>query len=123
MIHKDLSDFTVDQLVDRYAEIGRAQYDALLNDQIPQFNQLFDCQIEIEEELRRRGVKARLALLRLYDHPNIQVRLNAAQATYRVAPEKAVALLEQIAQAGRRVQAVNARFSLKYIADGTSKLT
>ena len=118
----DLTDLTLDQLVDRYAEIGVAQYDVLRNKPISQFRPLFDRQIEVDEELRRRGVEARLALLRLYDHPNIQVRLNVAQETYRVAPEQAVALLKQIAQTETYPQAADARLSLENIANGTSLL-
>ncbi|HEV7911755.1 MAG TPA: DUF2019 domain-containing protein [Methylocella sp.] len=49
-----------------------------------------------EKELRRRGLEARLALLRLYDHPNIQVRLKAAKRTLGVAPEAARKVIQAI---------------------------
>jgi hypothetical protein len=69
---------TVDQLVDRFADIGVAQDQALLYDEIGKFNRLFDQMHAVDNELRARGLAARLALLRLFDHPNMQVRLEAA---------------------------------------------
>ncbi len=62
---RTLKDFTVDQLVDRFAEIGIAQDQALLYDEPQKFNRLFSEMNELDQELRRRGQHARLALLRL----------------------------------------------------------
>jgi hypothetical protein len=42
---------------------------------------------DVDQELRRRGLKARLALLKLFDHSNMQVRLEAAKCSLGVAPE------------------------------------
>jgi hypothetical protein len=69
---------TVDQLVDRFAEIGVAQDQALLYDEHKKFNRLYSEMNEVDKELRRRGPEARLAVLRLYNHANMQVRVKAA---------------------------------------------
>jgi Domain of unknown function (DUF2019) len=76
-----LEDVSADQLVDRFAEIGIAQYQALLGGATREFSQLYGQMDAIDKELRARGKEARLALVRLYDHPNIQVRLQAASFT------------------------------------------
>jgi len=66
---------TVDQLVARFAEIGIVQYQVLLGGATREFKRLFDQMNAVDKELRARGQQARLAQVRLYDHPNIQVRL------------------------------------------------
>ncbi len=49
------------------------------------FNKLFDKKEAIEAELRRRSGDGRGVLLSLFDHPNMQVRGNAAKATLALA--------------------------------------
>jgi uncharacterized protein DUF2019 len=49
-----------------------------------------------KEDLRTRDGDQRRALLRLYDHPNAQVRLKAAKTTLAVAPEAARRTLQAI---------------------------
>jgi hypothetical protein len=96
----DLKSLTVDELVDRFAEIGVAQdtalWDALGKSKNPKFNRLYWEMDAVDKELRARGRDARLALLRLYNHKNIQVRLKAAMRTLGVAPVEARKLIEQI---------------------------
>ena len=70
---------TVDQLVDRFAEIGVAQNTAELMGKISKYNKLYRQMKDVDTELRARGEDARRALLRLYSHPNMQVRLQAAK--------------------------------------------
>jgi len=89
---------TVDQLVDRFAEIGIAQYDAAMGGATRESNQLYGQMDAVDKELRARGQQARLALLRLYDHPNIQVRLQAASFTLGIAPAVARQEIETISQ-------------------------
>jgi hypothetical protein len=66
-----LSDMSTDQLLARFAEIGVAQDEALLDEDYVAFNSLYDQMNEVDRELRTRGQRARLELLRLYNHPNI----------------------------------------------------
>lgn len=74
--------------VDRFAEIGIAQDQALLYDEHKKFNRLFSEMNDVDQELRRRGLQARLALLKLFDHPNMQVRLKAAKRTLELRRKK-----------------------------------
>ena len=85
----NLKAMTVDQLVDRFAEIGIAQDTAELMGENSKFNKLYGQMKDVDTELRARGEEARRALLRLYSHPNMQVRLQAAKKTLGVAPEAA----------------------------------
>ena len=97
-----LEDLTVKQLVDRFAEIGVEQAEALLYDQNKKYNRLFLDMKAINAELRRRS--AQLELLNLYDHPNIQVQLQAASYSVTVAPVPARHKMNIIA---------NARYALR----------
>jgi hypothetical protein len=78
-----LESMTVDELIDRYAEICIAEDEALLDDEIGKFNRLFREQRAVDTELRARGKEALLALLRFHVYPNIQVRLQAAKGNTR----------------------------------------
>ncbi|GGF22956.1 hypothetical protein GCM10011611_31330 [Aliidongia dinghuensis] len=91
-----LDNLTIDELVVQFASLCEQQYPSMLNDEIKEYNRIFDKQSEIDKELRRRGLQARLALTKLFDHPHIQVRLIAAQCCLGVAREPALAVLRQI---------------------------
>jgi Domain of unknown function (DUF2019) len=116
-----LKNMTVNQLVDRFAEIGVAQDDALWESKYAKFNRLFDRMNEVDLELRSRGSSARLALLRLYIHPNIQVRLKAAKRTLGVAPAEARKLIEEISQSGFYPRAGEAGMTLFNLDEGVFK--
>ncbi|MGP0057847.1 MAG: DUF2019 domain-containing protein [Beijerinckiaceae bacterium] len=116
-----LDRLTIDQLVDRFAEIGGAQDEALFNDQYAKFNRLFDKMKAVDDELRRRGRDARLALQKLYGHPNLQVRLQAAKWTLGVAPVEARRVIQQIYDWKLYPQAGDAGMCLSNLDDGTFK--
>ncbi|MGB6175503.1 MAG: DUF2019 domain-containing protein [Methylocella sp.] len=116
-----LEGLTVDQLVDRFAAIGVAQDQALLYDQHIKFRRLYGEMNEVDQELRRRGLEARLAMLRLYDHPNMQVRVKAAIRTLAVAPDAARKLLEEIRSSKWQPQAMDAGMILGGLDDGQYK--
>jgi hypothetical protein len=61
--------------------------------------------------------------MRLYDHPNVQVRLNAANATLAVAPQEARNLLEKIANSNLFPQAGDAGMALVGLKRGSYKPT
>jgi hypothetical protein len=116
-----LKDMTVDQLVDSFAEIGISQYQATMGGETRRFNRLYDQMDLIDRELRSRGRDARLGLLRLYDHPNIQVRLKAATRTLGIAPVAARAVIEAIDESQWFPQAGDAGLTLRYLDEGTFK--
>ena len=92
----NLQDLSVEALIECYVSTGVAQYEAELDDNIRKFNRLYDDVKAVEAELKSRPGDRRTALLTLYDHANMQVRLNAAHATLAVAPEAARGLLVAI---------------------------
>ena len=93
----NLQDLSVDQLVERFTGLALAQDKALLGENIPRVNQLFDSIEEAKSELQGREGDQRRALVRLYDHPNPQVRLKAVKATLAVDPAAARRMLQIIA--------------------------
>lgn len=117
----NLADLTSEQLADRFAEIGIAQDEALWNGKVLKFNRLFDRMSGIDVELRSRGMEARLALLQLYNHLNIQVRLKAAKRTLGIAPVQARKLIEDISESGLYPQAGEAGMTLYALDEGIFK--
>ena len=116
-----LKSMTTEQLVDRFAEIGIAQDQALLYDEYKRFNRLFNQMNDVDQELRRRGLQARMALLRLFDHPNMQVRLEAAKWSLGIAPEAARQVIESISESNWFPQAGDAGMTLANLASGVFK--
>ena len=123
MKHAKLDDITVGDLVHRFVAIGIDQDKALRTSAIAKFNRLFDEKKAIERELKSRNGDQRRALLNLYDHPNPQVRLNAAKATLAVAPEAARRMLEAIADSREIPQAGDAGMTLDSLDRGIFKPT
>jgi hypothetical protein len=116
-----LRDMTNDQLVGRFVEIAVQQDEALLRDEIAKFNKLFAQMNAVDQELRSRSGDQRRLLLRLYDHPNVQVRLKAAKRTLAIAPDDARAVLESIASSRKFPQAGEAGMSLVNLDSGVFK--
>jgi Domain of unknown function (DUF2019) len=118
-----LQDMTVDQLVERFTAIALEQDKALLRNEYAKFNRLFEQMEEVKRELKERDGDQRRALLRLYDHPNAQVRLKAVKATLAVAPERARRMLEIIAESRVYPQAGEAGMSIDNLERGIFKPT
>jgi hypothetical protein len=116
-----LRDTTNDQLVERFVEIAVQQNEALLRDEIAKFNKLFSQMNAVDQELRSRSGDQRRLLLRLYDHPNVQVRLKAAKRTLAIAPDDARAVLESIASSRKFPQAGEAGMSRANLDSGVFK--
>jgi uncharacterized protein DUF2019 len=116
-----LENMTVDQLVERFDAIGLDQDTALAMGATAKFNRLFDEMEIVENELKVRDGDQRRALLRLYDHPNAQVRLNAVKATLVLAPEAARRMLQAIADSNEFPQAGDAGMTLVNLERGIFK--
>jgi hypothetical protein len=121
MKRADLPRTTDEQLMARFVEIALAQDDALLYGEVAKFNKLFLQKRAVEEELKSRPGDRRRLLLRLYDHENAQVRLNAAKATLAVAPAAAREALENLANSKQFPQAGDAGMSLTNLDRGIYK--
>lgn len=118
-----LADLTTQDLIDRFAQIGRAQDRALLGGQISKFNRLFDQMVEISKELKGRPGDQRRALTQLYTFPNVQVQLKAAKHTLAVVPQEARRKIEEVAESQWFPQAGEAGICLALLDDGTFKPT
>jgi hypothetical protein len=105
-------DMTTVELVDRFAIICVKQDQALFENEIAEFNRLYDQMAEIRDELKARHGDQRSALLALFDHQNLQVRLQAAKATLAVAPVAARRMIELIQEWGRQPYAGDAGMCL-----------
>jgi hypothetical protein len=112
MKNTTLKDLSVEALVKRYAATGVAQYEAELDDDLRKVKRLIRDIIAMEAELKARAGDRRTALMELYGHPNMQVRLNAARATLAVAPVAARAQLVAIQDSRWMPQAMHAGMSL-----------
>jgi hypothetical protein len=119
MKQTELEQMTVDALVDLFADIGIKQDRALLGEKIAEFKELFSQMNAIDDELKRRGPDARRALLRLYNHSNMQVRVKAAIRTLAVAPDSATRQLKAIQGSNWFPQAADAGMILDGLNDGS----
>jgi hypothetical protein len=113
----------VEELVDKFTEISIAQGEALIWQEIARFNRLYGEMDRVGSELKQRDGDARHALLRLYSHPNLQVRLNAANRTLAVAPEAAKEQLRAIKATRRQPQAIDAGMTLWTLEEGIFRPT
>jgi hypothetical protein len=118
-----LSKMSVKQLVDRFVEIGIAQDNAIWEDQTGNYNRLYRQKVVLVGELRSRDGDQRRALLQLYDHSNMQVRVNAAIDTLAVAPQAARRLLQTIRGARVPHQSLQAGMTLFNLDNGVFKPT
>jgi hypothetical protein len=118
LIQCNLQGLTVDQLVQRFIEIGIAQDQAERYENYDEYNRLYALMTAVDNELRARGNDARLALLKLYDHANMQVRLKAAIYTLPVAPKAARDAIEAISLSNDFPQAGDAGILLQSYDEG-----
>ncbi|TAK50337.1 MAG: DUF2019 domain-containing protein [Xanthobacteraceae bacterium] len=114
---------SIDQLIARFAELGVAQDNALLGNEIGRFNRLMDQMRTIVDELKGRLGDQRHALCALYDHKNVQVRLQSARLSLAVAPIDARKIIEAIATSQQYPQAGHARMTLWNLDRGVFKPT
>jgi ribosomal protein L29 len=114
-----LAKMSVDELVARFADIARLQYDAILNDRYATYRRLYNEMEAIRQELRVRPDDQRRALLRLLDDKNTQVRLKAAISTLTIEPRRARRILEAIRDGREPYFALDAGMTLRMLDDGS----
>jgi hypothetical protein len=118
MKNLNLNELTVAELVNHFAAICVEQDRAEFQDEIATYNRLYKQKIAIRDELKSRPGDQRRALLVLFDHSNMQVRLQAAKATLAVAPEAARQMLRAIVNWGRQPYAGDAGMCLWTLDEG-----
>ena len=121
MRRASFSTMTTEKLVQLFAELAVEQDKALLLRAISTVNKIYDKLEAIKGELKSRPGDQRSALLPLYTHKNMQVRVKAAKATLAIAPEAARAQLEAIRASGWQPQALAAGMSLGFLDEGAYK--
>ena len=114
---KDITKYTVQELLAQFRKACLAQYDTYLTGDTRRRNRLYDFLLAATRELKRRGVEERRSLLTLFADENPQVRLQAATKVYSVAPEEAKACLEAIAAAGLPDQSLSAGMTLSRLEE------
>ena len=122
MTKRELKASSVDRLVDRFVENSVAQDEALLYDDVRTANRLINEMRRIEDELHRREGDQRRALVALYHHGNMQVRLNAAKAMLDLVPSAAREALQAIRES-KAPQALDAGMCLWNLDRGVFKPT
>ena len=116
-----LPDMTVVELVQRFADIALEQDRAELAEEREQYAPLFRLMEAVEEELKQREGDQRRALLSLYTHPNVQVRLKAAESTLAIARSAAEQALREIRNSKSYPQAGEAGMTLFNLQEGVFK--
>ena len=114
---KDLTRRSSPELIAEFRNACLAQYDTYLSENTKKRNNLFDYLLAVTRELKRRGVEERRSLLTLFADENPQVRLQAANFVYSVAPIEAKACLEAIAAAGLPDQSLSAGMTLSRLEE------
>lgn len=110
------------ELVERFTAASLGQFGAELQSDIPAQNRFVRETMAIAEELRTRPEDQRAALAELYEHPNVQVRLNAARLTLAVTPA-ARQVVQAIADSREYPQAMDAGMCLWSLDQGLFKPT
>ena len=119
----DLKRMSVVDLVERFAALGIGQFHAELRGEQAKQNKLILQMRPLVEELKSRPGDQRSALLALFSHSNVQVRLMAAKLTLAVAPAAARQMLESIKESDEQPQAMDAGMSLWNLDRGVYKPT
>ncbi|MBI4275958.1 MAG: DUF2019 domain-containing protein [Rhizobiales bacterium] len=114
-----LQDMTVEQLVQLFITIALDQDKAIMTNDNAKYNRLYSQMDDVKNELKRRADDQRRALIELYDHPNVQVRLKAAITTLGLAPEAARRVLQIISDRAEFPQAADANGILRALDNGT----
>lgn len=119
---RDVSKLTNTEIVDRLVENSIRQGEAIEAFETARFNRLYDRNARLLAELRARPGDGRRDLFALYEHPNYQVRLNAAKWTYALDRSRARAVLADIRDSRWNPYAGDAGMTLTMIDEGIGAL-
>jgi hypothetical protein len=119
----ELQKMSAADLVERFTELGVGQFQAELHGELAKQNKLILQMRPLVEELKSRPGDQRSALLPLFNHRNVQVRLMAAMLTLAVAPAAARQVLQAIKDSGQQPQALDAGMCLWDLDRGAFKPT
>lgn len=120
---KDLRSLSNAEIVSLFEQLCVEQYDAMEADEQPRVNRLVWRIHDLEMELKSRPGDQRYELMRLFGHPNMQVRLSAAQANLAVDYASARREIQEIKDSKWYPQAMDAGMTLYFLDTGESKPT
>ena len=118
-----LDTLSIKELVQQFTDITLKQYPAVMGNDVRTYNKLYTRMVAVSQELRSRSGDERRALIPLYAHPNIQVRLAAARTTLAVNYKDARGVIEDIANSGKFPMAGDAGMTLDALDRGIFKPT
>jgi hypothetical protein len=118
MKNADLRNMSIEELLLRFTELAVQREQAELKSRIREENRAIREIWRVEDELKLRPGDQRIALTSLFDHPNRQVRCEAALATAYVAPKASRDVLETIIRLGWEPQSSQARERLMNLDSG-----
>jgi Domain of unknown function (DUF2019) len=110
------------ELVDLFEKLSIAQGEAYAYFETAKANRYFRRRRAVVSELRHRETDERPALYALYSHRHPWVRMSVATSTYALNPERAKAVLAEIAATRLEPWRSNAGMSLALLANGMSQL-
>jgi hypothetical protein len=116
-----LSALTTAELVQRFTELAAQHGDAIYHCETARANRIYPKIQAVADELKFRQGDQRSELLRLYDHPDMFVRLNAAHATLAIAPIVARAAIQKIADSKEQPAAGDAGMAIRMLDRGVYK--
>jgi hypothetical protein len=119
---KAFKSMSTSELVNLFEQLSVAQGQAYADLQIARASRLIMRRRALLSEMRHRPGDARTALFVLYDHRHPQVRLNVAESTYALNPERAKSVMQEISNSRHMPWAGDAGMSLALLQNGMSQL-
>ncbi|CAD5297939.1 conserved hypothetical protein [Bosea sp. 62] len=120
---KNLKSLSNAEIVNLFERLCIQQYDAMEREEQARVNRLVWRVHDLEMELKSRPGDQRCELMRLFGHPNMQVRLSAAQANLAVDYASARREIQAIKDSKWYPQAMDAGMTLYFLDTGESKPT
>jgi HEAT repeat protein len=107
---KRMDKMETSEMIERFIQAAQGYEEEIRHGTVRKANRHTATRERIVEELKRRG--AEQALLGLFDHPSLIVRVKAATYALYFAPEAAVPVLEDINENGRGLPGADAELAL-----------
>jgi hypothetical protein len=114
----DLRTLSIEELLFRFIDLATQREQAELKFRISEESRVIKEIWRVEDELKIRPGDQRIVLTSLFNHPNRQVRCEAALATAYVAPAASRQVLETIIKLGWEPQSSQARGRLMNLDSG-----
>lgn len=113
----DLSKATAESLLDLYVRLSAEQSQAHYVCNAARYNRIGDTLYEITNEMKRRPEDRGASLLKLFGHPNSQVRFNAATSVSGLYTQEARQVLQLIAASETDLLSFDAKMYLRTLDD------